>query len=197
MNPLKLEKITNLYGERNDLYRIETIADGSSFFHSLLTPLDLFYKKLSLSNKQKYVRQLRILITKKMTLQKWKELGSEEVAQTQFVKLLIKLMKCDLSYKQFLKIIPNIVAGSLHDWKIKFLLKSKSSLKSLLNKVETLAYQLFLQSIQDKKGWISHDTIELFSQLFHVNICIISNRTRTPLVIVPEKIVYPKSIVML
>ena len=88
----------------NDVWRIGSIADGSCFFHSILTAINKNYRSInSRSDRIKKVTEVRNAIARKITRTSWEKLQNGEPAHfsllekiNEYESVVLKVLK---SYK--------------------------------------------------------------------------------------------------
>ena len=72
---------------KNQAWRIGTIADGSCFFHSILTATNKSYRNIkNIENRCKKVASIRQKIANKITLDTWEFLQNGEPAHFEFLQ---------------------------------------------------------------------------------------------------------------
>lgn len=89
IEPDKSFKINNNPYSEN-LVHTGTIADGSCFFHSILLGLIRNYRKFSLEEKTKIVKDLRSELSENLSPEIWISLGKGEVFNSVFFDLFLK-----------------------------------------------------------------------------------------------------------
>ena len=88
-------------------WRIGSIADGSCFFHSILTAINKNYRNIkNLEERSSKVEEVRNVISKKITLNTWENLQNGEPAHFSFLQqindfegVVVKVLKNSSKYK--------------------------------------------------------------------------------------------------
>ena len=138
--------------------RVQTLGDGSCWFHSILTLTSLPYRTSTQSVKAKYAQILRATLADKISLQHWDRYGlivvQEEVVKTlpQQSKILDKLFDGSSTISECIR---------------------KCSDESIINTINTVSerlYKYYIQLLRNTAVWMDWTLISLIIDFLPYNI---------------------------
>lgn len=195
ISPLPTNKTVTLYSPLADnLVRTGTLKDGSCYFHSILHALSLTYRKMDNPTRKTLVKNIRNLISEKLTIEKWLTLGKGEIAKVSFQTTVLPFLSPYLKDHQIsIKVFEDKILPSAFQFNedidtlitnlAKTLENKIPKIKDILKDCKRYCYNQYRQSLKELNSWIHVDTIEFISNYFNRDIYIIDAKTRMPYVL--------------
>lgn len=175
-----------------NLVRTGTIGDGSCFFHTLCFSLFMEYRKMDIQERRIYIHNLRNEIAKKMSVDRWKQLGDGEMYRMQFILALRPIIQhhtqaTDALVYDFRYWDDVILAKLSNEWKSTDLTDCltiifpdsnirPTIITQILADTERQAYAMFQRHLA--VNWADEFFMEFVSEIFKCNFYFINATDR-------------------
>lgn len=165
-----------------ELFRVNTIGDGSCFFHSVLRNIYCRYNTMNTREKQEFVSTVRKSLAKRLTLENWLNLGNGMLAYNLVIMNFVKYIEENVDDKNIIQIIQSHDSDNLNDYIEKLIKKINSTrsiefIKRSFIMIIRKTFQQFRNKLADTRVWIGEDyfsgSIDIFeyvSDILNVDI---------------------------